>query len=53
LAVVKPLKKPITLDALKADKILKDMKLVKISRLSVSPVTKEEYGRIMELTGTK
>jgi len=29
------------------------MKLVKISRLSVSPVTKEEYDRILELTGTK
>ena len=53
LAAVKPLKKPINLEALKADKVLKDMKLVKISRLSVSPVTKEEYSRIMELTGTR
>jgi len=53
LAAVKPLKKPIDLEALKADKILKDMKLIKISRLSVSPVTKEEYHRIMELTGAK
>jgi len=53
LAAVKPLKKPINLDTLKTDKILKDMKLVKISRLSVSPVTKEEYHRILELTGTK
>lgn len=53
LAAVKPLKNPINLDAVKADKILKNMKLVKISRLSVSPVTKEEYSRIMELTGTK
>jgi len=53
LAAVKPLKKPINLDMLKADKVLKDMKLVKISRLSVSPVTKEEYNRILELTGTK
>ncbi len=53
LSAVKPLKKTINLDALKADKILKDMKLVKISRLSVSPVTKEEYNRILELTGTK
>jgi len=53
LAAVKPLKKPINLDVLKADKVLKDMKLVKISRLSVSPVTKEEYNRILELTGTK
>jgi predicted RNA-binding protein with PUA-like domain len=53
LAAVKPLKKPVSLDTLKADKILKNMKLVKISRLSVSPVTKEEYSRIMELSGTK
>jgi len=53
LVAVKPLKNPINLEALKADKILKDMKLVKISRLSVSPVTREEYSRILELTGTK
>src|SRR5215469_17561390 len=33
----KPLKKPVSLDTLKSDKILKDMKLVTISRLSVSP----------------
>ena len=53
LAAVKTLKNPISLDTLKVDKILKNMKLVKISRLSVSPVTKEEYDRILELTGTK
>jgi len=53
LVAVKPLKNPINLEALKADKILKGMKLVKISRLSVSPVTREEYSRILELTGTK
>jgi predicted RNA-binding protein with PUA-like domain len=52
LAAVKPLKKPISLEALKADKILKDMKLVKISRLSVSPVTKAEYDRILQLSGS-
>ena len=47
----KPLKKPVTLETIKADKTLKEMKLVKISRLSVSPVTKEEFGRILELSG--
>jgi predicted RNA-binding protein with PUA-like domain len=52
LAPVKPLKKPLGLDTMKADKILKEMKLVKISRLSVSPVTKEQYDRVMELSGT-
>jgi predicted RNA-binding protein with PUA-like domain len=52
LAPVKPLKKPVGLEVIKADKILKEMKLVKISRLSVSPVTKEEFERIIELSGS-
>jgi predicted RNA-binding protein with PUA-like domain len=51
LASVKPLKKPVGLDVMKADKILKEMKLVKQSRLSVSPVTKEQFDRILELSG--
>jgi len=50
LAPVKALKKPVALDVVKADKMLKDMKLVKISRLSVSPVTKEEFDRIIKLS---
>jgi predicted RNA-binding protein with PUA-like domain len=52
LAPVKPLKKQVGLEVIKADKILKEMKLVKISRLSVSPVTKEEFERIIELSGS-
>jgi predicted RNA-binding protein with PUA-like domain len=52
LAPEKPLKKPIGLDVIKADKILKEMKLIKISRLSVSPVTKEQFDRILELSGS-
>ena len=51
LVPAKPLKRPVGLEAIKADKILKEMKLVKIGRLSVSPVTREQYGRIMELSG--
>jgi predicted RNA-binding protein with PUA-like domain len=51
LAPEKPLKKPVGLDVMKTDAILKEMKLVKISRLSVSPVTKEQFDRIMELSG--
>jgi predicted RNA-binding protein with PUA-like domain len=47
----KPLKQPVGLDTIKADKILKEMKLIKIGRLSVSPVTKEQFGRIMKLSG--
>src|ERR1700749_2838084 len=38
----KPLKAPVTMAAIKADKKLADMALVKYSRLSVQPVTAEE-----------
>ena len=51
LVPAKPLKQPVDLETIKSDKILKEMKLVKIGRLSVSPVTKEQYGRIIELSG--
>src|ERR1700704_2274916 len=39
LKPLKKLKKPVTLVAVKAEKRLKEMALVRISRLSVSPVT--------------
>lgn len=45
----KALKNPVSLAAIKANKRLADMKLVKLSRLSVSPVTKEEWDEIMEM----
>lgn len=48
----KPLKNPVSLDVMKKDKILKEMKLVKVSRLSVSPVSKEQYDRIIQLSGS-
>ena len=53
LAPVKPLKTPVSLDQIKADKILKDMPLVKISRLSVSPLTDKQFKRVLELAGEK
>jgi predicted RNA-binding protein with PUA-like domain len=40
---LKPLETPVTLEAIKADPRLKDMALVKNSRLSVQPVTAEEW----------
>ena len=49
LASVKPLAKPITLAAAKADKTLKEMLLVRHSRISVTPVTKEQADRLLEL----
>ena len=45
----KALKRPVTLAEIKANKKLSEMKLVKLSRLSVSPVTKEEWDEITEM----
>lgn len=47
----KPLKKPVALDAIKKDKRLANMALVRIGRLSVQPVTEAEYKAIMEMAG--
>jgi len=49
----KKLKKPVSLDTIKKEKRLKDMALVRIGRLSVQPVTEEEYKVIIELAGEK
>ena len=48
---VKPLKNSVTRQQIKADSSLKDMPLVRQSRLSVSSVTEEQFERIMELAG--
>ena len=50
LAPAKPLKKPVSLATIKADKSLQKMVLVRAARLSVQPVTKDEYDRILELS---
>ncbi|MCU0447497.1 MAG: EVE domain-containing protein [Microscillaceae bacterium] len=44
------LKKPISLAQIKAEPRLAEMKLLKLSRLSVSPVTREEYDLILALS---
>lgn len=49
LKPVKALKKPVALDVIKKDKRLKDIGLVRIGRLSVMPVKKEEADVIFEL----
>ena len=48
---VKPLRKPVTLAAVKADKKFSDMALVKYSRLSVQPVTPEQWKAICKMGG--
>jgi predicted RNA-binding protein with PUA-like domain len=45
----KTLEKPVTLAEIKADKALKKMVFVKQGRLSVSPVAKAEWDRILAL----
>src|SRR5689334_24128281 len=47
----KPLKTPVTMAAIKADKRLSDMALVKYSRLSVQPVTAEEWKLVCKMGG--
>ena len=47
----KPLKTPVTMAAIKADKKLADMALVKYSRLSVQPVTAEEWKMVCKMGG--
>ena len=49
LKAVNALKKQVTLSQVKSDKQLKNMVLVKIGRLSVMPVTAEEFESIMKM----
>ncbi len=53
LKAVEPLKTPVTLAAIKADKRFADMVLVNNSRLSVQPVTAAEWTAIRKLGGLK
>lgn len=47
----KKLKRPVGLAQIKAEKRLKDMALVRLGRLSVQPVTDEEWKVVMEMAG--
>jgi predicted RNA-binding protein with PUA-like domain len=50
---VEALPEPVTLAAIKAEKKLKDMALVKYSRLSVQPVTEAEWKLVCKMGGKK
>jgi len=50
LAAGKPLKRPVTLAEIKADKRFATMPLVRIPRLSVQPVTDDEWELIEEMS---
>jgi predicted RNA-binding protein with PUA-like domain len=49
----KKLKKPVSLATVKADDRLANMSLVRMGRLSVQPVTEEEWNMVMALAETK
>ena len=51
VAPVTKLRQPVTLAAIKADAGFKDFPLVRISRLSVMPVTDAEWTRIEKMAG--
>jgi predicted RNA-binding protein with PUA-like domain len=53
IKAVEPVPKPVTLAAIKAEPKLKDMALVKYARLSVQPVTPEEWKIVSKMAGLK
>lgn len=53
LAPLRALATPVTLAAIKADKTLAQMRFVRQGRLSVSPVSAEEFARIVAMSGAK
>ncbi|SFS19577.1 EVE domain-containing protein [Yoonia litorea] len=52
IKALRPFTVPVSLDAIKADERLSDMVLVKNSRLSVQPVTEQEWQIICEMGQT-
>ena len=53
LVPVKPLANPVSLQTIKTDRTLKEMVLVKQSRLSVVPLDERQFNRTLEVAGTK
>jgi predicted RNA-binding protein with PUA-like domain len=53
VAPVKPVKRPVTLAAMKAEPKLADLALIRQSRLSVVPVSEAHWAVILEMAGTR
>lgn len=51
VSFVRKFDKPVTRDELREDPLLEEMMLFRISRLSITKVTAEEYKRILDLAG--
>ena len=52
LTPLKPLRKPVTLETIKRDKVLAQMPFVKQSRLSVSPLTEAQFKHLLQCGDT-
>jgi predicted RNA-binding protein with PUA-like domain len=53
MKAVRPMPKPVTLDDIKADPEFAELALVRMSRLSVMPVSKTHWDRICRMGGYK
>jgi predicted RNA-binding protein with PUA-like domain len=51
LAYVRPIKTPVTLVAMQAEPALAEMAMIKLSRISVSPVRDAEWAKVLEMAG--
>lgn len=52
LEAICPLNEPVTLSTMKEDAVLQSMPLLRQSRLSVSPMTKDQFRRVLALSKT-
>jgi predicted RNA-binding protein with PUA-like domain len=53
IKALEPVPKPVSLDDIKKEPKLKDMALIKLSRLSVQPVTADEWKLVCKMGGVK
>jgi predicted RNA-binding protein with PUA-like domain len=53
LSPVRKLKNPVSLAQIKADPALTQMALIRLGRLSVQPVTSEEWNKVLLMAGEK
>lgn len=53
MKAIRPMPRPVTLAAIKADPALADLALVRLSRLSVCPVTPAHWTHLCEMGGWK
>jgi len=52
LAAVRPLARPVTLAQMKAEPALSDLVMLRQPRLSVSPVPREAWARLLQMAGS-